>query len=123
MKSPKHQQIYKELLRAIAEGEYVEGQRLPSEADLVTRFDTSRPTLGELGIGIPNGVRIVGIDDVRYAELLRVPLTTLRQPYQYIGAAALQAMLERIAHPDMPARDIVLECKLIVRESCGAGLK
>ena len=45
MKSPKHQQIYRELLRAIAEGEYVEGQRLPSEADLVTRFATSRPTV------------------------------------------------------------------------------
>src|SRR5438128_1968574 len=45
MKSPKHQQISKELLRAIAEGKYVEGQRLPSEADLVARFATSRPTV------------------------------------------------------------------------------
>jgi DNA-binding LacI/PurR family transcriptional regulator len=80
-------------------------------------------TLDELGIRIPNDVGIVGIDDVRYAQLLRVPLTTLRQPCQYIGAAALRAMLERIAQPDMPARDILLECKLIVRESCGAGLQ
>jgi GntR family transcriptional regulator, arabinose operon transcriptional repressor len=80
-------------------------------------------TLDELGMRIPNDIRIVGIDDVRYAQLLRVPLTTLRQPCQYIGAAALQAMLERIAQPEMPARDILLECKLVVRESCGAGLQ
>ena len=80
-------------------------------------------TLDELGIRIPDDMRIVGIDDVRYAELLRVPLTTLRQPCQYIGAAAFRAMFERIAQPDMPARDILLECKLIVRESCGAGLQ
>ncbi len=79
-------------------------------------------TLDELGLHIPQDVRIVGIDDVRYAQLLRVPLTTLRQPCQYIGAAALRAMLERIAQPDMPARDILFECKLVVRESCGVNL-
>jgi GntR family transcriptional regulator of arabinose operon len=32
-------------------------------------------------------------------------------------------MLERIAQPDLPARDILLACKLIVRESCGASLQ
>ncbi len=79
-------------------------------------------TLDEFGLRIPDEVRIVGIDDVRYAQLLRVPLTTLRQPCRHIGAAALKAMLERIAQPDMPARDILLDCKLIVRESCGARL-
>jgi hypothetical protein len=28
-------------------------------------------------------------------------------------------MLSRIARPDMPARDILIACELIVRESCG----
>lgn len=79
-------------------------------------------TLDEFGVRIPNDIRIVGIDDVRYAQLLRVPLTTLRQPCRHIGATALKTMLERIEQPDMPARDILLDCKLIVRESCGAGL-
>jgi hypothetical protein len=29
-------------------------------------------------------------------------------------------MLERIAAPEMPIRDILLDCTLVVRDSCGA---
>ncbi len=73
-----------------------------------------------LGTGIPHDVRMVGIDDVEFARLLPVPLTTLRQPTREIGDAALSAMLERVSRRDLPARDILLDCELIVRESCGA---
>ncbi|AHF93289.1 GntR family transcriptional regulator [Opitutaceae bacterium TAV5] len=76
--------------------------------------------LRALGKRVPRDVRIVGIDDVRYAALLPVPLTTLRQPCREIGIAAMSAMLERLVRPDIPARDILLECPLIVRDSCGA---
>jgi GntR family transcriptional regulator, arabinose operon transcriptional repressor len=74
----------------------------------------------KLGYRIPADVRLVGIDDVEYAALLPVPLTTLRQPTAQIGDAALSAMLERLARPDLPGRDILLHCQLVVRESCGA---
>ena len=37
-------------------------------------------TLLRLGYAIPRDVRLAGIDDVDYAALLPVPLTTLRQP-------------------------------------------
>ena len=47
-------------------------------------------------------VRLVGIDDVEYAGLLPVPLTTLRQPTQQIGDVALGVMLERVARTDFP---------------------
>ena len=77
-------------------------------------------TLLQLGHGIPSAVRIVGIDDAEYAKLLPVPLTTLRQPSRQIGDAALAAMLERVARRDLPTRDILLHCELIVRDSCGA---
>lgn len=78
------------------------------------------PTLLRLGHAVPGDVRVVGIDDLEYAKLLPVPLTTLRQPTRQIGDAALAAMLERIARPTLPTRDILLNCELIVRESCGA---
>jgi DNA-binding LacI/PurR family transcriptional regulator len=74
----------------------------------------------DLNYQIPKDVRIVGIDDVQYANLLPVPLTTVHQPCREIGAAAVAAMLERIALPDMAARDILLDCELVVRASCGA---
>ena len=66
---------------------------------------------------IPGQVKIVGMDDAGYASLLPVPLTTVRQPCRDIGIAAMHAMLERLAHPDMPTRDILLAATLTCRES------
>jgi DNA-binding LacI/PurR family transcriptional regulator len=77
-------------------------------------------TLMKRDVVIPRDVRLVGIDDAEYASLLPVPLTTLRQPTRQIGEAALVAMLDRIIRRDLPARDILLHCQLIVRESCGS---
>ena len=76
-------------------------------------------TLIGLHYAVPDDVRLVGIDDLEYASLLPVPLTTLRQPARAIGAAALSAMLDRIARRDLPARDILLRGELVVRRSCG----
>jgi GntR family transcriptional regulator of arabinose operon len=72
-----------------------------------------------LGHQIPRDFRIVGIDDVEYAKFLPVPLTTVHQPCREIGQAAMAAMLDRINNPDMLPRDILLDCKLVVRASCG----
>ena len=88
-------------------------------ANDLTAAKAMRTLLG-LGVRIPQDVRVTGIDDVRYAELLPVPLTTIRQPCSEIGAAALAAMLERIKYPQLPARSILLNGSLEVRRSCGA---
>jgi DNA-binding LacI/PurR family transcriptional regulator len=76
-------------------------------------------TLLRVGVRIPSDMRLVGIDDVEYASLLPVPLTTYRQPTRQIGEVALSMMLTRVSHRDLPAHDIRLRCELIVRESCG----
>jgi DNA-binding LacI/PurR family transcriptional regulator len=76
-------------------------------------------TLISIGQRIPEDIRIVGIDDVKYASLLPVPLTTQHQPCRDIGRIALAVMLDRIANADLPPRDVLLGCKLIVRQSCG----
>jgi GntR family transcriptional regulator of arabinose operon len=72
------------------------------------------------GVRIPIDVRIAGIDDVRYAALLPVPLTTISQPCREIGETALRMLLERLARPKMPAREVLLDCELVIRQSCGA---
>ena len=69
---------------------------------------------------IPEDVRLVGIDDVSYASLLPVPLTTVRQPTRDIGEAALRTMLDRIRMPRLPPREVLLDGELVVRKSCGA---
>ena len=77
-------------------------------------------TLLGLGYAVPRDVRLVGVDDLESSSLLPVPLTTLRQPTRAIGAAALAAMLDRVAGTGLPTRDILLHGTLIVRASCGA---
>jgi GntR family transcriptional regulator of arabinose operon len=75
-----------------------------------------------LDLRVPEDVRIMGIDDVKYAGLLTVPLTTMHQNCGAIGVIAMATMLERLAHPELPTRDILLSTRLVVRRSCGAHL-
>jgi DNA-binding LacI/PurR family transcriptional regulator len=101
---------------------------LPPEASACDAFVCSNDRIaGHLmhallaeGQRIPQDVRIVGIDDVNYASLLPVPLTTVHQPCREIGETALRLMLERLDRPSLPAREVLLECSLVIRESCGA---
>jgi len=74
------------------------------------------------GIRIPEDIRIVGMDDVRYASLLPVALTTIHQDCAGIGAVAMATMLERLEHPELPIRDVLVPVRLVVRRSCGAHL-
>jgi len=79
-------------------------------------------TLIALGVRIPEEIRIVGMDDVKYASLLPVPLTTIHQDCAGIGIVAMATMLERLEHPELPVRDITVPTSLVVRRSCGAHL-
>jgi LacI family transcriptional regulator len=71
---------------------------------------------------VPRDVRVVGFDDAKYATLVSVPLTTIQQPCRDMAIVAFQTMLSRIADPTLPARNILLPPRLVVRESCGAYL-
>jgi DNA-binding LacI/PurR family transcriptional regulator len=77
-------------------------------------------SLIRLGVSIPEEIRVVGIDDVKYASLLPIPLTTQHQPCLDIGRVAMSTMLDRLEYPDMPTRDILLGCKMVIRKSCGS---
>ena len=80
-------------------------------------------TLDALGVSVPDDVRMAGFDDVKYASLLSVPLTTIHQPCADIGGVAIGAMLERLRSPKMPPRDILLNFHLVVRDSCGSAAR
>jgi LacI family transcriptional regulator len=74
------------------------------------------------GVRVPQEIRVVGFDDVKYATLVSVPLTTIHQPCRDIATMAFRTMLERLAEPTLPPRCITLTPHLVVRESCGAYL-
>ena len=82
-----------------------------------TTAATLMTTLSSMGIEIPKQIRICGFDDVKYAALLRVPLTTIKQPCEDIGRIAVLTMLERFKHNNLPGRKIMLTPQLVVRES------
>ncbi len=46
-KAMKHQQIYDRVLVGILEGKYLPGKQIPTEQDLATLFNASRPTVGK----------------------------------------------------------------------------
>jgi DNA-binding LacI/PurR family transcriptional regulator len=81
---------------------------------------TLMQSLLNIGKKVPDEVRIVGFDDVKYASLLPIPLTTIHQPCLDIGAIAMRTMLDRIQSPELPTCEITLNCELVIRKSCGS---
>lgn len=79
-------------------------------------------SLNRLGVRVPDDLRVVGFDDVRFANLLTVPLTTMEQPCRDIAVTAFHALRDRLADPTLPPRTVMLTPRLVVRESCGAYL-
>ena len=77
-------------------------------------------TLRSAGMLVPDDIAIVGFDDIRVAELLSPPLTTVRQDMVGIGLAAGRALVEQIENPDVTPPVLTLPVELVVRASCGA---
>lgn len=80
-------------------------------------------TLAALGLQVPQDMPVVGVDDVKYASLFSVALTTQHQNCFEIGGIALATMLQRLEEPELPIRDVLLQTITIVRDSCGASLR
>lgn len=79
-------------------------------------------SLANHGVRVPEEMRVVGIDDVKYAGLLPIPLTTQHQNCADIGAMAMATMLQRVEKPGLPTRDILLQTHTVIRKSCGMHL-
>jgi len=80
-------------------------------------------SLNRLGIQVPRDLRLVGFDDVRFASLLTIPLTTMEQPCRDIAITAFNALQERLKNSTLPPRTLMLTPRLVVRETCGAYLQ
>ena len=74
-------------------------------------------TFQRFGVAIPQRLKIVGLDDVRYSEFLPIPITTLQQPCRSIGIQAADLMVRRLNHDTHPPRRILFDTRLIVRTS------
>jgi LacI family transcriptional regulator len=74
----------------------------------------------EAGLRIPADVAIIGCGNVRYSELLRVPLSTIDQNSSAIGARAATLALKLVESSGRARpKTILLKPKLVVRASTG----
>ena len=71
---------------------------------------------GELGLGVPGDVAVVGCDDIMLAGLVSPALTTLRAPKYEIGAHAVRMLLDHIDGRSGPS-EVTLDPELVVRAS------
>ena len=73
----------------------------------------------ELGVRVPEDIRIVGFDDSPESGMFTPPLTTIHIHSQIMGVAAVQLLLSRIREPEMHYRTVHTETSVIWRESAG----
>jgi DNA-binding LacI/PurR family transcriptional regulator len=65
-------------------------------------------------------VAFVGFDDVAIATYSDPQLTTIRQPIVRFGFNAVEILIDLIENGIRPARRIIVDTELIIRDSCGA---
>jgi DNA-binding LacI/PurR family transcriptional regulator len=71
----------------------------------------------EAGLKVPEQLSVVGFDDVPEAAYFSPPLTTVRQDFAQVGLLALELVLEQMAGGSGEERHVVVEPRLVVRES------
>lgn len=71
----------------------------------------------EQGLRIPEDLSLIGYDDISYAALPRINLTTISHHKRTLGQKATMRLLERIAGDETEYHD-VLQPSLVVRGTC-----
>src|ERR1039457_2960744 len=72
----------------------------------------------EAGIAIPQEIKVIGVGNVHYSDLLRVPLSTIDQSSTAIGRQAADMLIKSIVSKRKPpARTILIDPILVPRES------
>jgi len=74
------------------------------------------------GLDVPRDVAVVGMDNTNLSAVTWPPLTTVDLGSAERARIAAELLLLRIDHPNRRLRDVGVEPRLVVRESCGANL-
>jgi LacI family repressor for deo operon, udp, cdd, tsx, nupC, and nupG len=73
-----------------------------------------------LGREVPDDISVVGFDDSLFMNCTDPPLTTVRQPIQAMGQAAVTLLVSQVAGTLVPTEEMLFEPELVVRGSTGA---
>jgi LacI family transcriptional regulator len=73
--------------------------------------------LYNLGLRAPDDILLVGCDGLSETEYLDRPISTIVQPFEDMCRTAWRFLKNRIADPDAPLQQVILQPELVVRES------
>ena len=69
-------------------------------------------------LSIPGDLALIGYDDISFAEMAIVPLSSVRQPSADIGKHAVKLLIEESDNgPDSHPQQLVFQPSLVIRES------
>jgi DNA-binding LacI/PurR family transcriptional regulator len=71
------------------------------------------------GLSVPGDFSVVGFDDSALMSCTEPPLTTVRQPIEAIGKAAVTLLIGQIQGEAVAAHELLFEPELVVRTSTG----
>ena len=71
----------------------------------------------ERNLSIPDDMALVTFDETTWASLVQPAITLIAQPTYEIGKTAAELLLQRIADPSRPTRQVILKGQLLVRGS------
>lgn len=71
----------------------------------------------EAGLRVPDGISVIGFDDLEVSQYLTPGLTTVRQQISLKGQRAVELLLKHIAQPDLTKQEEILPLQLVERGS------
>ena len=66
---------------------------------------------------IPDDIALVSFDETTWSSLVQPAITLIAQPTYEIGKTAAELLMQRIADPARPTRQVILKGQLLVRGS------
>ena len=72
----------------------------------------------ELGLACPSDISLAGIDDFPWASAFAPRLTTARQPIEALAEHGVRILHARLRSESGPPERVILNARLIVRDSC-----
>lgn len=69
------------------------------------------------GVDVPGELIVTGFDGIDAGRLSTPRLTTVEQPMEEVGRAAVQTLVRRLTDPDRPAASVRLPVRVYLRES------
>ena len=71
------------------------------------------------GVAVPDDIALIGYDDIDFARSTVVPLSSVRQPSDSIGASAIDLLVATVEAREREPEHVLYQPTLVARESTG----